>query len=858
MLLERGDLLETLRSHLSDVQDGEGSMVLVAGEAGAGKTSLLRVFVESLERSTLVIQGACDPLTTPRPLSPLYDFAADPNSGLMGLAAGDLDAMAMFQEVLDRLRTTIRPIVMVIEDVHWADEATLDFLRFLGRRVSDTRAMVLCTYRDDEVGPDHPLRSVLGQLIPLDSTHRLSIPTLSFDAVRTLAAGKAVDPQRLMDLTDGNAFFVTEVLATGEGLPTSVQEAVLARVSKLDERARRVVEGVSVAPRSLDVDHASALVGGRLEDIDSALSAGVLISDRQALRFRHELARSAVEGSLTPARRLSLHRGMLALLQEENSVDMARLAHHAVRAGDIDLTLELAPEAARQAASRGARKEAIEFYRGALQHSEQLDTRTEADLRRELALQLGVVERFDESAEEGRKMVDLYRQLGDPLLLAGALVDLMRWLWRVNEDADAAYDEAYEILLSLDPSLECVELYYSKAYRQMLARQGKDSFESLRRAREIAESVEELGDAPWRLKMMEGCAHIVVGNSREGARILAECVDQAGAEENHRNTNISLGMLGSGGGEARLYEVGISALNRGIERGLATDEDYQVAYNRSWLARIAHEQGRWDEAIEWAELVDRTSLDRTGISMLTAMSAMGRVRVRRGDPGGIELLDEMVQVGHNHELQHAWNAICGRAEHHWLSGNPQGGWDELKPAYERALATESEWARGEIGFWMWRTGAIDGPPDGAAEAFRLQMAGKWLDAAEEWRSIGCLYEVGMALFDGGEQALREAHEIFASLGARPMRDRTTRRMRELGADSIPRGPTEETRSNPANLTARQMEILGMVSRGLSNGEIADELYLSKKTVEHHVSAIYSKLGVDSRAKAIARAGSLLT
>lgn len=856
MLLERDDLLRTLEEALSDAREGRGSLALVAGEAGAGKTSLVRAFIETCGSSTLVIQGACDPLTTPRPLSPIHDFAADPDSGLADLDSEEMTPFEMFESVLDRLKNTIRPIVMVIEDIHWADEGTLDFLRYIGRRVAASKALLIATYRDDEVGPDHSLRPVLGQLIPLDSTKRLVIPPLSLEALRTLAENDAVDVARLMEITDGNPFFVTEILATGEGLPETVQDAVLARVAKLDERARRIVEAVSIAPRSLDIDHASTLVGGRLEDVDSALSAGVLIGDGKTLRFRHELARSAVEESLSTARRLRLHRGMISLLQEETSVDLARLAHHSVRAGHVDLTIEYAPEAARQAVSRGARKEAIDFYYGALAHAEHLDARTEADLRRELATQLGVVERMHESAEQGKKMVALYRTLDDPMLLAGGLVDLVRWLWRVDEDADAAYDEAYDILLSMEPSIECVELYYAKGYREMLHRDGQSCFESLRRAREIAESVEDIGDLDWKLDMMEACANVVVGNSVLGTRMLAESVNSAEADENTRNMNLALGMLGSGGGEVRLYETAIPALNRSIDEGLATDEDYGVAYSRAWLARIAHEQGRWDEAVEWAELVDRTSADPTGISVLTALSAMGRVRVRRGDPGGVELLDEMVEVGRSHHLQHAWNAISGQAEYHWLNNDPQRGWVELIPAFERAMDTDSDWARGELGFWMWRTGAIEESPKGAAEPFRLQMEGKWREAAEVWDEIGCPYEVGLSLVEGDEDGLREALEIFTSLGARPMKEFVTQELRARGAESVPRGPTEETRANPGGLTARQFEILGLITRGLSNGEIAEELYLSKKTVEHHVSAIYSKLGVDSRAKAIARGASL--
>lgn len=185
-LLERDDLLDALLNRVQQAQQGAGSLVLVAGEAGAGKTSVVRTLIDRVGGDVLAMEGACDPLATPRPLSPLYDMAADPDSGLGDLLTADHESMDIFGEVLERLKTSIRPILMVVEDIHWADEATLDFLRFVGRRVSISKALVLCTYRDDEVGADHPLRLVLGQLIPLASTSRVVVPPLSELAVSTL------------------------------------------------------------------------------------------------------------------------------------------------------------------------------------------------------------------------------------------------------------------------------------------------------------------------------------------------------------------------------------------------------------------------------------------------------------------------------------------------------------------------------------------------------------------------------------------------------------------------------------------------------------------------------------------------
>jgi DNA-binding CsgD family transcriptional regulator/tetratricopeptide (TPR) repeat protein len=852
MLLEREDLLDSLHEELAAAGGGSGSMVLVAGEAGAGKTSLVRAFVESLDDSTLVIQGACDPLTTPRPLSPLYDFAADSRAGLDDLVAPDRETMEVFQQVLDRLRNTIQPIVMVIEDIHWADEGTLDFLRFIGRRVADSKATVICTYRDDEVGPDHPLRAVLGQLIPLESTHRLAVPPLSIAAIRTLAGERAADAEDLMRLTDGNAFFVTELLATGEGTPHTVQEAVLSRVVRLDPSPRRVVEAVSIAPRSLDVEQASALVGATTAHIDTALAAGVLVGDGRVLRFRHELARSAVEDSLPLARRLELHQRMLRLLDEEHSPDLARLAHHAVRAGEPHLVVEYAPAAAGEAVERGARKEAIALYEAALEHSDLLGPDQAADIHLAVGVEGLVVDRDEDALSHIDLAVDHYRTTGQTEKLAEALGRETSALWGLNrrDEASASLNEAFEILRPLGPTEILAKTLYRISHQEMLARHVEPAQKAIDEASEIAELVGS-EEVRWLVEMMKGTIAIVLGEADRGADILEKVTARARSDGDHRNVATGLGMLGSGGGEARLYSRALPALLRGVEQGLATDEDYSVAYNRAWLARIAFEQGNWDDAVAYAELVQRTTPQTSGIAILTATTALGRVRVRRGDPGAVQTLDEMVDLGRLHEIQHAWNAVCGRAEHFWLRGEPERGIGALREAYERTLDTDSEWARGEVGFWMWRLGEIDVPPRGAAEPFALHMTGNWRASADAWAEIGCPYEVALALSDGDQKALIESLQILDALGARPMADRIRRQLREMGVDSIPRGPTKATLANPAGLTTRQLEVLELVVEGLSNGEIAEELFVSKKTVEHHISAIYSKLGVDSRARAIA-------
>ncbi len=856
-LLEREALLDALEARLEAARSGDGSMVLMAGEAGSGKTSLTQAFVSEAGQRALTLVGACDPLSTPRPLSPLLDFAADDDSGLSGLFDDDPDNIEIFSRVLDRLRHTIRPIVMVVEDVHWADQATLDFLRFIGRRISHVKAVVICTFRDDEIGHDHSLRSILGQLSPLNSTYRLSVPSLSPEAVAELAAGTGVDPVEVHRITGGNAFYVTEIIAGGERVPATVQDAVIGRVSRLERRSVDVIQAVSIAPRSLSVEHAMHLTGANVEEVDRAVSSGVLIGDENSLKFRHDLARSAIEGSIPPAKRHALHSKMIALLLEDDLPDHARIAHHAIEADAPQLVIEYAPIAAEAAAQRGSHKEAIQFFQAALSKPEMWVESEEMELRLRLAVELGIVDRQTEAVEQSGRAVEHYRAIGDDIALANALVTHSNSLWRDTDTVggQAALTEALAILKPIGPSRDLAFALYMAGYRYMLSRRAKEALEHLQQARQMAREVDAV-DLSWGIEMMLGTVEMVMGTPAVASKMLRKSVEDARSDGNRTGLSVALGMLGSGGGEARTYDEAIPALEEGIEWGLANDQDYGVAYNRAWMARVAFERGIWDDAISMADLVDATSANREGIAIVTALGAKGRTLVRRGDRQGKEVLEMVVGLGTRHELQHVWSPICGLAEHYWLMGRTTDMEPILEDTYRRALDTDSEWARGEVGFWMWKAGAIEKPPDHAAEPFALHMSGEFQRAAEAWREVGCPYEIGLALLDGDADALLESVEIFDSLGARPAADMARARLREQGVDRVPRGPTETTRGNPAGLTERQLEVLQLITSGLSNNEIADELFVSKKTVEHHVSAIYSKLGVRSRTKAIAEASRL--
>ncbi len=330
-LLERQAELQMLGTAVERAGTGRGSAVLVLGEAGIGKTSLVHAFLAAASGRARVLAGACEDLLTPRVLGPLRDAARSaPGGPLASALSPSADPDLVFAAVADELASPPSPAVLVIEDAHWADGATLDVLRYLGTRVQQLPAVLLLTYRDDAVARDHPLRAVLGVLGSTAAT-RLRLPPFTADAVRDLAASTNLDPAELFRLTSGNPFFVSEVLANpGEVVPPTVVDAVLARVRTLSPAAQAALDRLAVIPSGAEIDLLRVLVGD-LAPVAEAERAGVVEVRGDVVAFRHELARRAVTESLPASVRLELNADVLCALLTGPDCDPFRALHHAVR-----------------------------------------------------------------------------------------------------------------------------------------------------------------------------------------------------------------------------------------------------------------------------------------------------------------------------------------------------------------------------------------------------------------------------------------------------------------------------------------------------------------------------------------------
>lgn len=856
-LLERADHLATLEWLLSSVSEGgHGRVVFISGEAGVGKSTLVRRFCQDHAGSARILMGACDPLFTPRPLGPFLDIAHAIGSGYEALAehgARPYEIAAALAYALSDGPATI----FLVEDAQWADEATLDALRFLARRIASVRALILVTYRDD-LARGHPLRILLGELPPDETIARLPLDPLSPAAVAALAEPKGVDATELFRRTAGNPFFVTEALAAGDvAIPPTVRDAVLARAARLPSDAYALLEAVAIVPQATELWLLEQLGGESLDGVGACLASGILSAADGSLRFRHELARLAIEESLTPIRRLALHRRALRVLETppHGEPDVARLAHHAEAAADTDATLRFAPAAARRAAMLGAHREAAAHYARALKVANGLPPLERAELFASHANECFLTDDFLATLASGWEAVTCYRQAGDHTREGAALWELSHHL-RCTGHADRAEEVGIRAMALLEQMPAGHELAMAYATFASLRLNADDMEGALAYGQRATVVAETLGDTEAQIHTLNtlGTSELLKG-APAGRKMLQDSLELSravGLEEHIGRVYVNYGWAAT---RSRLYDDFDNWFMTGSayseERGLVLWEHYVLAYG----ARAALDRGRWSEAIELAQRILRDP--RTRLPRIPALIVLALIRARRGDPDSWAPLDEaLARAESAGELQHLAPVAAARAEVAWLEGRPDLVLQVTESAFALAVQRRVSWVTGELACWRWRAGA-DVVLEDTAEPYAHEMAGHWQDAARMWEARGCPYEAALARLGACEEGpLRDALATFQRLGAHATARIAMRRLREIGARDLPRGPRASTRANDAHLTVRELDVLVLVAQGLRNADIAARLTLSPKTVDHHLSAILAKLGVRSRAQAIAQAHAL--
>ena len=859
-LLERDAPLATLHRLRAEATSVGGRLVFVEGEAGVGKTSLLGAFRGSVPNGVRTLLGSCDPLSTPRPLGPLVDIADDLDVSFARLVREQAPREEVLGGLLAALRQNRDELVVLLDDLHWADEATLDALRFVGRRIDSTRALVVGTYRHDEVGRDHPLRVVVGDLATSSAVRRLPLEGLSEASVEELARGTDIDPVELHRLTGGNPFYVTEVIAGAPArIPSTVRDAVLSRAARLSPAARRTLEAAAVIGPTVDPALLARVVDAPATE--ECLARGLLQTDGHAYHFRHEVAREAILQATDPGVRIALHGRVLKALEAylAGDISLARLAHHAEGAADRDAVLPYAPAAGRDAAAIGAHREAAAQYARAVRFAGSLPPAEWAALLEESAREHGSIDAMDVANNAWAEAAGIWQRLGDARREGVVLAAMARGLILAgrNVEAEAASRRALEVVDPLPDCPEKVEASSMQAYLRMLDRDDEEAIEIGRQAIEMGR------DDPGAMASVilawntVGSSRILLGEFDGGRADLETSLRLAREHGLDRFVAVAYSNLASALGEMYRFADADPYYEDGLRYTIERDLDGTRFYLEAWQAvRLVH-RGRWSEAGPIASsLVSRPGV--SAISRTMAHLALGRLRARRGDPDAWAALDAALAVSEpTGTLQRLGPVRAARAEAAWLEGDPERSASEAAAAFDLAVRHAHPWHVGELAWWLTRAGASPADASAAAEPWRLQLAGRWREAAAAWEALDCPYEAARALLEADDIAgLEQAHATFDRLGARPAAALATRRLRELGARSIPRGRRPTTRANPAGLTARELDVLRLVVRGLPNHEIAARLFLSPRTVDHHVSAVLGKLGVGRRRAAAAAAARL--
>jgi predicted ATPase/DNA-binding CsgD family transcriptional regulator len=850
-LLEREAALETLAQAHASAAAGAGRAVGIRGEPGIGKTALVRRFLDDLEDGARVLVGTCDDLSIARPLGPFRDLAGSVSPGLRDALAAGAPPHEIQDLLIQELERTPRPTLLVLEDVHWADNATLDSLTVLGRRIGTLPALLVTTYRTGETPPGHPLHAAVGA-VRADDSELIELFPLSRNAVASLTGDEA---DAVYDVTRGNPFYVTELLASRDTaeLPPSVANAVLARTSRLDESARRLVELVSVVPNRVSTSTLDSVMPGWAAAAEEPERRQLLELDDRHLRFRHELARNAVLTAIPTATRRRLHSDVLGSLLAAGA-DPAEIVHHAEAAGEDEVVGEYALIAARRAAAFESNREAYSHYRRAADFVDRLAPVEQADLLEELATAAYLVGRLDDSFEAINGAIAIHRELGDQAALGRCTRVLSRFHWFAGEGGPAR-DKAIEAITILDPLGESIELARACSGVAQLAMLADDGEQALSWGQRALELATRLGDDATRAHAVVNmaCATVQMDPDETGALLEAhELADSVGEREDATRALGNLGyvlMSWARPEEALIYS------QRALDYAAAYEVHTYVSYVRAGMAWTRLRGGDWDDA----ERAARSEIE-TGMTIvqLLANTVLAELAVRRGDDDAGERVAELeAHADRAGEPQRLLPVIELQTELALTGRGPM-----LAERFELLARhmTANGWSRGRFALRLagWAAVAgieieLDWPASGPYAAMTRR---DWRAAADEFGALGWSYDraLMLSLLDD-EAALLEALEIARGLGAQPLTKRVAERMRELGM-RVPQGPRRATRKNPAGLTARQLEVLTLIVEGLTNAEIAERLVVSPRTAEHHVAAVLTKLGATTRREAARRASEL--
>ncbi len=835
-LFERSRELALLSQALERARSGTGGVVLLSGEAGIGKTSVLRAFLATLPEDVVALTGAGEDLHTSRVLGPFREMFPDHQ-------LPDADRAV---ELLLAPPDGSSAVVAVVDDAHWADDASLDVIRYVGRRVGATRLLLVVAFRRDDGPDDQALRSLLGVLVD-PAVLRIELTGLSEGVVRELARKAGLPWDRVRDL-GGNPFLVTEVLrAPHTELPTRIRDVVVGRVAALPAPVRDLMETLAVVPGAAPLEVLEGLGVGDIALVDAATRAGLVQLRRGRVSYHHEISRRAMQSSMSAAARSLLHRRVLAVL-EGLDADPALLLHHALGAQDQRAVARHAPTAAARGLRAEAHRETLTAARAALADDVPTDPAVRAAMHGMATQACFSLNRLTEAWDHACSAVEGWSEVArGSAPHAQALVDKAR-IAGLRGEAGLVAVCAGDIISFTGPA-PTPALVQAHATLANLAAISGDSDGALRHGARGAAVADALGDPA-----LQACVAVSVSLARAASgdvRGAVEALEHAvgvlrahGDAEQEGRALANLAVIHLAVGDTRLTR-------RHLEAAVALAQEHDQASLRYFatahLANLDLVAGQWDRAeTSLREILD-TQPDAAALRTLPE-AFLGRLLLRRGRPEGRELLaDAWRGSTASGQVRRMLHAAAGHLELAWLDADPVAGRRWGDRCLDLAERCGSPVADADARRWLRLLALPVEPPESSWSGRQAEVA---VDPGPFESAVTMTGSTDPATAVRGVRALER-------LGAVATADRVRSTLRERGVRGLPRRTSTSQRSTTrarSGLTPRQHEVLSLVAEGLSTREIADRLYLSGRTVDNHIGAALDRLMVSDRRAAVRAAG----
>ncbi len=856
-LIERDRFLALLQEHFINVANGEGHCILLSGEAGIGKTALIKAFCKQQAGNSSIYQGACDNLFTPRPLAPLYDILWQVNKERWPASPSIEGRSSLFANFFQELRTKKGKLLIVFEDIHWADEGTLDFIRFFARRIYQLPCLFILTYRDDEIHSRHPLRNVLGQL-PADSFTKMQLTPLSKEAVVEMAIQKGYNGEDVYSISGGNPFYVNEILANySPGVPDNIKDSILSVYERQKEGTKNAWQIWSVMPEGLEVDRVAKIKSALGKAIDHCFAISVILVQSGKVVFKHELYRRTIEESLTLFKRMELNKMILELYLDsfKENGEIERILHYAKNANEKKLVVKYAPEAAEKAALIGAHKEASKLFLTAIEYFEGNDTNQLAKFYEAYAYECYLSNQIKEAIAFTEKALNLWKEKAD----IGKTGDSLRFLSRLwwfdgnRKNAENFALQAIEVLKDESASSTKAMAFSNMSQLKMLSDEPSECFlwgeKAIVMAKELCNE-EILSHAMNNVGSVQMC---ISSTEQDGIAMLQQSLEIALKNSYHENAARAFTNLSSGSVKIKNHALAGRSLEEGIRYCEERDLDSWTAYMLSWKARLDLDKGNWTQARNLADNLLKNE-NQPAIIKITAFIVLAKIIMRRGEKDALTLLLKAKAMSfETMELQRVIPSMVALLEYEWLTGKTIIEKNDIDQTSRLMQRAGIDWEKNEFAFWMKIAGRHLVPAQEIAEPGDISSEAKASKAAAFWEKSECPYEQALVLFEGKDDDKRKAIVLVQNLGAVAVYEKMKQEMRNLGIKNIPRGIRNSTRSNAAFLTGREIDVLQLLKGEMQNKEIAAQLYISAKTVDHHVSNILFKLDADSRSKAVTQA-----